>query len=313
MSSESMGNRLPSFFIKALEQNYSAEDCARIIAGLQRKRSCTFRINTVLAQQEDVLAQLAEAGFSPQRVDWYHDAFELASGSEGQLWKLGAYEAGQLYLQSLSSMLPAHAIEAKAGSDLLDMCAAPGGKTTQMAALYPQAHITACEINDIRADKLSYNLAKQGAKNVVLLRQDARKLSSFFSFDRILLDAPCSGSGTLYLEDPKLSKRFTEKLLMQSTKQQAALLSKGLELLKPGGRLVYSTCSVLKCENEAIVLAALQRASKQGSYSINANALDFAFNCPSIPKLPSSIEGALTVCPDEHFEGFFMVCISRKA
>ena len=97
-------------------------------------------------------------------------------------------------------MLPAIILQPKEKMDILDMTAAPGGKTTQMAALTNnKAHITACEMNKIRFERMKYNLEKQGATCVFAMNQDSRRIDDFFSFDQILLDAPCSGSGTLNL------------------------------------------------------------------------------------------------------------------
>ena len=114
-------------------------------------------------------------------------------------------------------MLPPIILEPKEGENILDMAAAPGGKTTQMAALTNnKAFITAVEKNKIRAERLKYNLQKQGVGCVNVMLEDARKLSDFFSFDKILLDAPCSGSGTMSIFD----KNFNEELIKRSSKIQ---------------------------------------------------------------------------------------------
>ena len=115
-----------------------------------------------------------------------------------------------------------------------------------MAALSGnRAYITACERNKIRGEKLKYNLEKQGASTVNIMLEDAGNLSDFFSFDKILLDAPCSGSGT----DNVFKSNFTWGLVQKSKKTQERLLRKALKILKPGGEMVYSTCSVLAKEN----------------------------------------------------------------
>ena len=111
-------------------------------------------------------------------------------------------------------MLPVIVLEPEEQTDILDMTAAPGGKTTQIAAMTNnKANITACEMNVVRAEKLKYNIEKQGASCVYIMRTDARYIDDFFSFDKILLDAPCSGSGTLNIENLNLEKTFTEKLI----------------------------------------------------------------------------------------------------
>ena len=306
----SMLEQLPEFALQALEAAYGAELSERIAQGLAQPRTTTLRANALLSNREQVAAALEQAGLAWEGLPWYRDAFVLEGASAAQLWELPAYTEGWLYLQSLSSMIPPLLMAPAPGDEILDMCAAPGGKTTQMAALGGRGcYITAVEMNAPRAEKLAFNLQRQGAGGVNVLRQDARRLDSFLQYSKVLLDAPCSGSGTLWLGDQKLAKRFNEGLLAKVRKQQAALLDKALQLVKPGGLLVYSTCSVFKEENEEQVRAALKRA-RRGSYRVEPVELGEA---QGIPTLPSSIEGALTVCPSERYEGFFACKIRREA
>ena len=215
------------------------------------------------------------------------------------------YNNGEIYMQSLSSMLPPVILEPKEGKDILDMAAAPGGKTTQMAALTNnKAHITACEMNNIRIEKLKYNLEKQGASCVYVMNKDSRQIDDFFSFDQILLDSPCSGSGTLNVDDPNLGKYFTEVLVAKSTKAQLALLKKALRILKPGEEMVYSTCSILKDENEEIVKRAMQNVKCE------IVKIDFE-GINKLPILPVTIDGTLCVMPTEEYEGFYIAKIRK--
>ena len=200
---------VPPLLHERLEAQYGAELAREIEAGYVRKRT-TFRVNPLKGDREAVLREIADTGIATEPIAWYDDAFLLPDGNEEQLRALPCYDAGAIYLQSLSSMLPALVLAPKAGETVLDMAAAPGGKTTQMAALSGgKALITACEKNAIRADRLQFNLTRQGARAVNIMRQDARLLDSLFKFDKILLDAPCSGSGTLLLEDGEPQRRMT--------------------------------------------------------------------------------------------------------
>ena len=179
------------------------------------------------------------------------------------------------------------------------MAAAPGGKTTQISALSSEkSYITACEKNKIRCDRLKYNLQKQGVGNVNIMQEDARKLSDFFSFDKILLDAPCSGSGTESVFNPK----FTEELIQRSTRTQEELLTKALKILKKDGEIVYSTCSILQEENERV----LEKVIKK----FNAKIIPIK-KIEGIEYLPVSIEGTLCVCPTNLYEGFFVAKIIK--
>lgn len=251
--------KMPEFLINLLKEQYGEKIAEEIEQGFFAKRKTTFRVNTIKSSSEKVKAELDQLGIVYQNVAWSKEALILEKATENDLRVLNLYKNGEIYLQSLSSMLPAIALNPKANTDILDMTAAPGGKTTQLAAMTQnQAHITACEMNHIRAERLRYNLEKQGASSVYLMEKDSRKLDDFFAFDNILLDSPCSGSGTLNGNDPNLEKRFTMKLIEKSTKSQLSLLKKALTILKPGHEMVYSTCSILACENEEIVEKALR-------------------------------------------------------
>lgn len=311
MNLEEAKQLLPEFFIEQLEESYEPQDVERVIAGLSTRRRTTLRANASRSSAADIVAALDGAGIAHEPVSWYGDAFVLDEGvSASDLWELAAYQAGDLYLQSLSSMIPALVVDPQAGDEICDMCAAPGGKTTQMSALGGKGcYVTACEMNAPRAEKLRYNLEKQGSRGVNVMQVDARKLDSFLMFNKVLLDAPCSGSGTIFAGDPKLAKRFNPGLLAKCRKQQAGLLAKALQVVKPGGFLVYSTCSVLKCENEDQINAALAKLGRRAAnYHVEPVELLAA---QDIPTLPSTIDDALTVCPTELYEGFFACKIAR--
>ena len=218
---------------------------------------------------------------------------------------LEKHKNGEIYLQSLSSMIPPIVLSPKEDENILDMAAAPGGKTTQMLALSQnKAYITACEKNKIRAERLQYNLNKQDANRVNVMIKDARQLDDFFSFDKILLDAPCSGSGTISIFDKKLEATFTEDLVNRSSKVQADLLKKAITLLKSGHEMVYSTCSILSKENEEI----LQKFIKLKKVEvIPIDTLPFS----DAIFLPTSIKGTLCICPSKLFEGFYVAKLRK--
>ena len=211
---------------------------------------------------------------------------------------------GEIYMQSLSSMIPPLVLGAQPEENILDMAAAPGGKTTQIAALTGgRAMITACERNKMRAERLEYNVKKQGANRVTVMNMDARQLDDLFAFDRVLLDAPCSGSGTV-TEGSR--GQFSREYLDRTVKMQKTLLDKAIRLLKPGHEMVYSTCSVLREENEDVVAAALKKGGVE-LVPIDTGAFE------GVPLLPTKLEGVMCVCPDEWYEGFFVAKLRKKA
>ena len=296
---------VPAFLQEKLKGQYGEGLAAEILQGYKGERPVTLRVNTLKTAVAAVEQELEQARIGYQRVSWSEEAFVLEGVREQEVRRLAAYEKGEIYLQSLSSMLPPLVLSPAAGESVLDMAAAPGGKTTQMAALSGNmASITACERNKIRAGRLRYNIEKQGASRVCMMIEDARKLDDFFSFDKILLDAPCSGSGTLEVCRQNSKNRLDKELLKRCSRLQEELLLKALKLLKPGHEMVYSTCSVLAEENEQVVKRVL---SKTKAEIVPVDRERFS----GVLQLPVSLAGTMCICPDSFYEGFFVAKIKR--
>ena len=310
---------IPNFLYEKLIKQYGEETTNKIIEGYSKNRPVTLRVNTLKNNIQNVKEIFANQESNVQEVSWYKNALIIPKRSEGtglydtkkyenEIRQLDIYNNGEIYLQSLSSMMPVIMLEPKPEENILDMAAAPGGKTTQIASeTGDKSFITACEKNKIRCERLKYNIEKQGAKRITILSQDARELDNFFSFDKILLDAPCSGSGTLSLEDEKLEKIFTEELVTRSVKTQMELLKKAITVLKSGHEMIYSTCSILKEENEEN-LSKILKTGKVELVPIDMNKQEFK----DIPLLPVTIEGTVCVCPSELYEGFFIAKLRKK-
>ena len=295
-----MEKEIPQFAKQLLLEQYGNTITNTIIEGYTKQRNVTLRVNTIKSNKEQIKQKLQEKGIETEDVLWYQDGIIVKNAREEDIKKLNMYEEGEIYLQSLSSMLPPIILEPKEGENILDMAAAPGGKTTEIAALtHNKAFITACEKNKIRVERLKYNLQKQGVGCVNVMTEDARKLSDFFSFDKILLDAPCSGSGTMSIFD----NSFNKELINRSSKTQEELLRKALKILKIGGEMIYSTCSIFEQENEEILRKVVQKA---GAEIVPIEPID------GIPMLPTSIDGVMCVCPTELYEGFFVARIKKK-
>ncbi len=300
-----MNSNIPEFLEVMLEEQYGKEITKKIIQGYQSRRYTTLRVNTLKTTIDNVEKTLQEEKIDYEKVSWSNEAFIIKNVNEKELKKLDIYNNGEIYLQSLSSMLPPIILQPMPKLDILDMSAAPGSKTTQIAAITQnKANITACEINKIRAERLKYNLEKQGANAYVMI-QDATKIDDFFSFDQILLDTPCSGSGTMNLQFNNKKDLCTKKLVENSAVLQTNLIKKAIKLLKPGKEMVYSTCSILSCENEDIISNILKEG-KADIVPIKIKGIE------QVPLLPSKIEGTLCVCPNEYYEGFFVAKIRKR-
>ena len=301
-----MSNMIPEFLHQKLLKQYGEELTDNIIEGYSVKRKVTLRVNTLKTDTDKIKEVLTNSNIEFKEVSWSREALIIENVDESEIRKLPIYENGGIYLQSLSSMLPAIVLNPKADENILDMAAAPGGKTTQMSALSEnKALITACEKNKIRAERLRYNIEKQGANRVNILTEDARNLDSYFSFDKILLDAPCSGSGTINIENDSLEKIFTEELIHRSIKTQYELLKKAVSILKSGHEMVYSTCSILEEENEKNIEKILKSPNVE-LVPIEEKLFD------DITLLSTKLHGTIVVAPSELYEGFFIAKLRKE-
>lgn len=300
-----MEKDIPNFLYEMLENQYEESVINKIVKGYLAKRPVTLRVNTLKTNVEIVKKELKKNCLEYEEVEWSREALIINKAQERELRKLEIYKEGQIYLQSLSSMIPVICLEPKEGENILDMAAAPGGKTTQIATLSNnKALITACEKNKIRAERLKYNIEKQGANRVNVLMEDARRLNDYFSFDKILLDAPCSGSGIININDKNLSNVFTEELVKRVEKTQVDLLKKAINILKPGHEMIYSTCSILYNENEKNIQKILENKNIE-LVPIEKELFK------GLPTLPVKLKGTISICPTDLYEGFFVAKLRK--
>ena len=296
--------QIPDYLRQSLIRDYGDAPAEEIAMGFVARRPVTLRLNPLRGDTAETEAALRAAGLNPRPVSWYADARILPGAEEKDVQALPLYAEGRVYLQSLSAMLPPLMMPLKPGMSVLDMCAAPGGKSTQMAALAGgQIDLTCCERDAARAERLRHNLQVQGVRRAVVMNTDARQLDPMFRFDAVLLDAPCTGSGTILLGEGIPPRRMEAAWVQKTVKTQKALLNKAVSVLKPGGTLVYSTCSILREENEAVARMALDA----GLTSVPVPEELLA----ALPTLPVTLPGTLCVRPTELFEGFY-VAVFRK-
>lgn len=292
---------IPDILKNKLINQYGEEIANNIINGYQEDKVVSLRINTLKTTNQDILSKLNDNKITYENISWYDSAL-VVNTSEEELSKLDIYNNGEIYLQSLSSQLPPLFLDPKENELILDMAAAPGGKTTEIAALSNnKTMITAIEKNKIRSERLQYNINKQGAKKVSVLNTDARNLNEYFMFDKILLDAPCSGTGTYTNND---FSNYREDLVTRSINFQKSLLTEAIKHLKVGGEIIYSTCSILKEENEEIIKFILDN-----NKNIELVPLDLT-NYQDLPKLPT-LNGTLCVCPTNYYEGFYVAKLKK--
>lgn len=236
----------------------------------------------------------AAAPFVSEPVPWAENGFYRPDGA-----RPGAsieHWAGAFYLQEASAMLPAAALAARPGERVLDLCAAPGGKASQIAwALAGRGVLVANEIEPARARVLAANLERLGVVNAVVVNESPARLAARWpgAFDAVLVDAPCSGEG-MFRRDLESRRQWTGAAPRGCQKRQAEALDAAAALVRPGGRLVYSTCTFNALENEGSVAGFLQRHA-------NFEPWDF-----QVPALGASADGMLRLWPhrargDGHF------------
>ncbi len=228
-------------------------------------------------------------------------------GAVGQISDLPGYAAGEWWVQDAAAALPARVLAVTAGEQVLDLCAAPGGKTLQLAAA--GAEVTALDISGPRVARLRENLARTGLAAQAVVA-DALVWEPGGLFDAVLLDAPCSATGTIR-RHPDLPFVKTEADLPDLLALQRQLFDRALGFLKPGGRLVYCTCSLLPEEGEAQVLAALAR---HPGLITRPQALDLA----GVSRDWLTAEGGLRLRPDYWadaggMDGFYIALVRKPA
>ena len=295
--------RLPEKFVEELYENFSPIVVDNIFCGMNQERYTTLRVNTLKYNIRDLMRYFKEINIKFERVPWFSDALIIKNAKEKEIQKLDIYEKGYIYLQSLSSMVPPLVLAPKAGEKVLDMTAAPGSKTTELAAIMQnKGQIIANEVDKIRFERLKYNINIQGAKIVNAINKRGEVLGSIYEneFDKVLLDTPCSGEGRFIATSAVTYKNWSEKTVKDLVKIQKKLVASAYKALKQGGYLVYSTCTINKHENENIV----QYAKELGLELVDTNI--------EIREALKFDGKAIKILPSKIYEGFFVSKFIKK-
>ena len=233
-------SRLPEKFIENLYDMFSPGTVDNILRGIAEKRYTTLRVNNLKYNIQDLMRYFKDINIKFERVLWYKDALVIKNATEKDIQKLEIYKEGKIYLQSLPSMVPPLVLNPKEGEKVLDLTAAPGGKTTQMASIMNgKGYILANELDKLRCERLKYNVEMQGANIVEVINERGEKLGEKYQeqFDKVLLDAPCSGEGRFTIYNVQSYKQWSEKTVNDLAKLQKKLLESAYKALKPGGTL----------------------------------------------------------------------------
>lgn len=304
--------KLPPELVAKLADQYQQKAYEQILSGFMVHRPVTLRVNRIKTDIRRVMELFRAENIKHERVNWYDDALIIRNKREKDLEDHRLFQEGEIYLQSLSSMIPPLVLEPKPGMKILDLTAAPGSKSTQLAALMNnQGYILANELNPIRAERLKFNIERQGASIVEVRVGDGKRPEPNWDrfFDAVLLDAPCSGVGLFAMDDSRTYRGWSLRTVNQLAKEQRRLIEVAFNALKPGGILVYSTCTLMKEENETNIAWTLEQFGSQ--LSLEKIGLTLANAVTESVRFANQSNTALVIIPTELYEGFFIAKLRK--
>jgi len=274
------------------------------------------RLNALKFREEDVRSFMEERGWRLEPTPWARHSYRVLEAPVRNLGDTIEHMLGLIYIQGPLSMLPAEALDPHAGDICLDLCAAPGSKSTQLAQLVGlEGVVVANDVSTRRVKALSFNLQRWGAVNSVVTLADGRLFHRWAcgSFDRVLVDAPCSSLGVAN-RDWSMLKRYTEGLSLRLQQVQLSLLESGYKCLKPGGMVVYSTCTIHPLENEGVVTRFLERHPEARLEGVKPSGLSSRRPLEEFrgDRFSPEVEKCFKCYPhDNGGEGFFVARIRR--
>lgn len=295
----------PAWLLERWRNAFGAEEAAAFAFSNNEPAPVAFRVVNRRAREADVFESLRQSGAEVVPSKVATDAWRVTGGAS-EFTDLAA--TGQIYLQDEASQLVAAALDAKAGERVLDLCAAPGSKTTHIAdrslnAAGFSAVVIASDLHEHRLRTLVSAVKLQGLDNIHCLALDGLQPLPLreASFDCVLLDAPCSGTGTLR-RNPEIRWRISPADIEEMRARQTRLLDNAARAVKPGGRLIYSTCSVEPDENEAVVKTFLENRE---TFRLSRLAIR--------PELLTAPGMARTWPHRQGTDGFFICALERKS
>lgn len=299
--------QLPSIFLERLKKTFPNDSIHEYLDTFNQPFNTTVWINPLNTTTEAMITEL-QSDFAPQCLPWNLQAFTISNELKRPLTETAAYQQGKIYILNASSLLPPLILDPQPGEEILDLTAAPGGKTIQLAAqMQNQGRIAAVEAVKDRFFRLKANLKKYGTTIVQPYLKDGRKVGHACRerFDRVLLDAPCSSEARFKTYDAKTFAFWSEKKIKEMQRKQIALLISGLTALKRGGTLIYCTCSFAIEENEMVIERALEKFPdiRIKNFHLPINNIQNGLSKNTI--------NTKRILPNKQFEGFF-ICKIKK-
>jgi len=298
-------NSLPDWLHDRLAAQWSGAELEALEAALLTQAPLDLRVNTLKGDLDAAVAALAEEGIVAEPIARVAGALRLQGHPALELSK--TFLDGRVEVQDAGSQWLVSCVGARRGETIVDFCAGAGGKTLALAAaLRGGGQVFALDVSDVRLAKLRPRLLRAGATNVQPMRidseQDPKLVRLAGRADRVLVDAPCSGTGTLR-RNPDLKWRQTPRDVAELTARQGAILAAAARLVKPGGRLVYATCSLLEVENDGVARTFLHQ--HPDFVAVEAD--------PSGVGTPTGFSGARGLLPHrDQTDGFYVAAFERQ-
>ncbi len=273
----------------------------------------SIRINTLTGSIQEIKAGIEAKGWKLEQIPWCKEGFWIEHPERRDVGNLLEHHLGKIYVQEAASMVPPLVLQPKPGDLVLDLCAAPGSKTTQMGMMMNnQGLIVANDYKGLRLQSLGINVQRSGLTNCLISLMHGKRFYQF-EFDKILVDAPCSGTGAIR-KSLKTIRIWNAGMITKLARQQKELLENAYNNLKPGGEIVYSTCSVEPEENEGVVNYLLKKYPSAKLVSVNLPGLKTS---PPILEFEGvqfhpSLDKVIRIWPqDNDTEGFFVAKIKK--
>ncbi len=312
---DAIAKRLPKAFLVKLQKTFPAY-WHIIVRGLCEKKPVSFRVNLIKSSKKEIVSALKMRNLKFTQLNFPENSF-LFHDNKRLLQQLEIYKEGKIYIQNISSMLPPIVLGPEKHNAIVDMCAAPGSKTTQIAAMLGnQTRILAIEKIKPRFYKLLSNLKLQGADSVEAVLSDAAyylNKKTTQKFDKILLDAPCSSEGRFNPYNPKSFAYWSERKVKEMRKKQKRLILSACNALQKSGLLLYSTCTFSPEENELVIDWLLNKIDFLKIVPIKINLANIM---PALTEyqgkaLNPGMKHTVRILPEGPMEGFFM-CLLRR-
>ena len=291
-------------------------DLDLLLEAYRRPLPTSFRVNTLKMDEYEILEMLKERGVSFKKIPWARYGYLVESNSI-DLGKTLEHMLGLIYIQAPISMVPVEVLDPKPGEKVLDLCAAPGSKSTQIAQLLNGLGVlVANDISFERVKALASNLQRFGVLNVIITLMDGRKFPKFGHecFDKVLVDAPCSSLG-IVSKNWGIARSWSPEIVERLSKVQRQLIVAGFDCLRPDGELVYATCTLTVEENEMVVQHLLERRENAVLKEIDLPSLKY--RCGIVEwngmKFYEELRKTIRVMPyDNWAEGFYVARILKE-